>query len=169
MQQPSNVVGVLNALEIAAEDSASSLYDIVDLQRIGVGGHSLGAITSLGLVDQSCCVDQRVTAVVLVSLGDKPFTKSDAIGRSVPTLFVHGSADETFGIRTATSIFDRIDSDRYFVTLHGAPHTPFRGTFSDTVEDSVTRFLDSALKQRPGGRERLLDLGDRDNVDVTTG
>ena len=142
---------------------AAEVADQVDPGHIGAVGHSLGAVTSLGLGYGTCCADDRVTAVaswagmIFPMLGEA----SPAPGiTDRPLLLIHGDADGTVPYQSSVSAFDEVESPRWFITLPGAEHIPpFISPDSSEVSSLVTSatlaFFDAELKGDTDGITRL--------------
>jgi predicted dienelactone hydrolase len=132
----------------------------VDPARIGVGGHSLGAMTTVGLVADRCCLDQRVRAAVEVDGARRSFPNGSPIAHAVPTLWIHGDADLTFPVSESRDLFAAASSPKFLVELRGIEHTPWRVAAAvPVVQDTIERFLDEYLIGRPGGADALRSPG----------
>ncbi len=163
--QPGDVSFVITAMLRLNRDRASHFRGTIDPRHVAVVGHSLGAITTLGVAVNSCCADPRIRAVVSIDGIELPFgTGTFFTGRPLPLLLLHGDADQTIPYASSQRIFADAPSPKYFVTLHGAPHTSFRQAttaaepappWEPVVVASVTDFLDRYLK---GKREALARL-----------
>jgi predicted dienelactone hydrolase len=136
-----DVTFVLDALD-AVEDKVPALKGKLDRTRIGVGGHSYGAFTSLliggvtvnaGGEKSRSFADARVKCVLTVSAagtGEYGLTKESWKGAKGPALYVTGTRDvrpghdaawrkEPFNLSPA--------GDKYLVILDGATHFDFGG------------------------------------------
>jgi hypothetical protein len=71
--QPGDVTFVIDQMLSASTDLGSPLAGLVDSEKIGVAGHSNGAITVLGLVANSCCRDARITTAIVLSGSPSPY------------------------------------------------------------------------------------------------
>jgi predicted dienelactone hydrolase len=102
---PADVSAVLDGLADAGDGFADDLAAVVDLDRVAVAGHSLGASGVLGLAFHDCCRDPRVDAAVTfgVTLGFR-FGDEDFDLDGVPLLAIHGENDELAGITEADAI-----------------------------------------------------------------
>jgi hypothetical protein len=148
VNQPRDVTLVLDRLLSRDGHARQVLGDLMDPSRIAAGGHSLGAITTEGLTDESCCLDTRVNAAIRIDYGDRPFPDSRPVSRSLPQLFVHGTADTTFPISDSRQAFMDAKGRRFFVELRGIGHTPFYTSAEPLILQVTTDFLDYALKGR---------------------
>ncbi|HVM39750.1 MAG TPA: hypothetical protein VM618_03090, partial [Acidimicrobiia bacterium] len=71
------------------------LAGMVDGERVGVGGHSLGAITTLMATYNTCCADDRIDAAIALA-GAAVFGPPEGRwfrGSGAPLLMVHGEDD----------------------------------------------------------------------------
>ena len=135
----------------------------VDAEHVGAVGHSLGAITSLGLGYSACCTDDRVDAVaswagLLVPLQGQP-NPGDQTGDR-PLLLIHGDQDETVPYGSSTEAFEKVTSPRWFITLPGGRHippylSPTVNSAARLVTTTTIDFFDAQLKGDPGGIERM--------------
>ena len=83
-----------------------SLRRTVDRHDVGIAGHSLGAITTLGLALNTCCHDRRVEAAVAFSGLQLPFPPGTPYaGRIPPLMLVHGDKDGTVPYAGSTQIY----------------------------------------------------------------
>jgi predicted dienelactone hydrolase len=129
----------------------------VDASRIAVGGHSLGAVTTMGLVSNSCCVDSRVRAAIEIDGSTLHFPNGAVDERGVPVLLIHGDADRTFSVNGSRATYARSKPPKYLVILPGAPHTPFDIPSDETViETTMVDFLNATLRQLPSAKVRIV-------------
>jgi predicted dienelactone hydrolase len=163
--QPGDVSFVITAMLRLNRDRARHFRGVIDPSRVAVAGHSLGAITTLGVGVNSCCADTRIRAVVSIDGIELPFGHGTFFtGRRLPLLLLHGDADQTIPYAGSQRIFADAPSPKYFVTLHGAPHTSFRQPntasrpappWEPVVVSTVTDFLDRYLKGQLAALPRL--------------
>ncbi|MCU1454407.1 MAG: phospholipase/Carboxylesterase, partial [Acidimicrobiales bacterium] len=147
---------------LAASRGAGALHGTIDPARIGLGGHSLGAVTVIGAGYQTCCADHRVKAVaewagILVPLNGSVLDPASA---HLPLLVVHGDADETVRYDFGTTVYGHLGTPKLFVTLPGAGHNPPYKEGLDTPASAVvTRatigFFDAYLKGDARGLDRV--------------
>lgn len=60
---PGDVSSLLDALADPADGFADDLAESIDIDRVGIAAHSIGATTAFGLAFHECCRDDRVDAV----------------------------------------------------------------------------------------------------------
>lgn len=153
VNQPADISFLLDRL-------LAGLPERIDVKRIAVGGHSLGAMTTVGLVADRCCGDERITAAVEMSGTRRPFPGGEATAHAVPTLWVHGTDDTTFPVRDSERLFDEAAGPRFIVVLRDTPHVPWRNAEAvPLVQDAVEQFLDEYLVGVPGAADPLRGTG----------
>ena len=163
--RPKDITSVID--HVAHDPELSKL---VDLDRIGVAGHSFGAYTAMAeggmLVDLPEGKDQnlrdpRVKAVLPMSPEGHGVMGIDAGAWNkfaVPVLFLTGTKDYGQGQRSAAwrrEAFDAIKTvDEYLVVLDGATHMTFGGRGSgsehwhheEVIKAVATAWFDAQLK-----------------------
>jgi predicted dienelactone hydrolase len=163
--QPGDVSFVLTSVLRLNRDAHNPLHGLIDPTRVAVAGHSLGAITTLGVAFNSCCADARVRAVVSLAGIELPFGSGTFFGgASHPLLLLHGTSDPRVPYDGSVNVFAAAPSPKYFVSLVGAQHTPFRQAatasrpppvWEPVIVATVTDFLDGYLKGRRAAIARL--------------
>jgi fermentation-respiration switch protein FrsA (DUF1100 family) len=159
--QPADVSFVLTSvLRLARHDR--SLRRTIDRRDVGAFGHSLGAITTLGVATNSCCVDPRLRAAVSFSGIELPFDGGTFFSTPTPPLMlVHGNADGTVPYGGSVAAYSQAPRPKVFLTLEHAPHVPFRPPWLDPAVRSITDFFDGFLKH---DRDALRTLATDGNV-----
>ena len=151
-------------LDEAGGTPAAKVARQIDAAHIGAAGHSLGAITSLGLGYLPCCVEDRIAAIASWAGAFLPLQNGKAEpDQSItdrPLLLVHGDQDRTVPYRASESIFDKVASPRWFVSLPGEGHVdPFLSPGTSDAAALVTQvtldFFDAQLKGDTAGISRL--------------
>jgi dienelactone hydrolase len=149
LNQPGDVSFVITQM-MGLDRTDRALRNLIDEHDVGAAGHSLGAITTLGLTYNTCCQDPRIEAAVSLAGIRLPFDGGTFFtglqAPSAPLLLVHGNADQTVPYGASVGIFADAPPAKFFETLVGAPHTPFRPPWLDPIVKSVTDFLDRYLK-----------------------
>jgi predicted dienelactone hydrolase len=157
--------------ELKALNAKDPLRGKLDLERVGVAGHSFGAFTSLAIAGQrlgpksKSWADERVSAVVALSA---PVPKREE-GRdyskiTIPIFHMTGTADSSPIGDTAASErripFDSIsNATEYLVTFEGGDHMVFSGptirkrstdrdlAAYELIKGGTTAFWDAYLKK----------------------
>jgi predicted dienelactone hydrolase len=155
--QPADVRFVLDQVLKLDKKKGSELHGLIDPQRIGLAGKSLGAITVLEVGYNPVERDPRFKAVISLTgaVGNGPhFT-----GITTPLLLVHGDADTTISIDSSRSAYAAAGSPKFFVTIIGSTHVSAFGGASDppslAVERTTLDFLDAFVKGKQAGVARL--------------
>jgi fermentation-respiration switch protein FrsA (DUF1100 family) len=145
--QPGDVSFVITQMLRLDRTEGSPINDLINMRSIGVAGHSLGAITTLGVADNSCCQDPRIDAAISIAGLELPFPGGRYFtGDDSPLLLIHGTADKTLPYAASQTLFADARSPKYFLTLEGAPHTAFFNPWGPVITDTALAFLDRYLK-----------------------
>jgi len=164
-EQAGDVSFVIDQVLDLAGDPDQPWAALVDGERIGLGGQSFGAITTVATAVNPCCADPRISAVTEFAgawfdLGeDGPIPAADA----PPALLVHGDADPTVPYALGTALYDLYPGEVQLLTLPGSGHDPgFFGGLGEPLDALVTRatlaFYDAHLKDDPTAEDRLAGL-----------
>jgi len=157
--QPADLSFVITQVLQESAHSGGPLGGLVNPQRIGAAGHSLGGVTILGLVANTCCQDARVSAAVVMS-GDPisfPTGKVD-FGSAPPLLLVHGNADQAVPFGASVDAFDGAKAPKGLLTIRGGDHdSPVRptGRAFPSVVSTTIGFFDRYLKGQSTGAADL--------------
>lgn len=162
--QPGDASFLIDSFTDPEGDSpAAEVAAQVDADSIGAVGHSLGAITSLGLGYSECCADDRVDAVAswaglfLPMLGEGNPEKGIT---DRPLLLIHGDADGTVPYASSVNAFGDVESPRWLITLPGEGHippfiAPGASPTATLVTTATLDFFDAELKGDADGISRL--------------
>ena len=166
--QPGDVSAVISSVLEASEASDTDLSGLVDPGRVGVAGHSLGGITTLGVSANTCCRDDRIGAVVVMA-GD-PLTFPGGtfeLDQMPPLLLVHGTEDDLVTYDASVDVFNDASAPKGLLTIdggdHGAPLDPSGDGF-EAIVATTTDFFDGYLK---GDEAAIARLGSDGDTDVT--
>lgn len=157
--QPGDMSFVVDRVLAESASGSAPLSGMVDPRRIGAAGHSLGGVTVLGLVANTCCRDGRVGAGVVMSGDPVTFPTGHVdFGPAPPVLLVHGNADPAVPYVSSIQAYNAAHPPKGLLTLvgggHGAPVDPAGRGFASVVA-ATTDFFDAYLKHRPGATEHL--------------
>ncbi len=162
VDEPGDVRFVIDQLLAANDDADSPLHDAIDADRIGVGGHSLGAMATLLLVYGTEFGDDRIDAAYEAS-GSLVLVPVDAGGYDFaggpPLLAVHGDADPTVPYQAARDIYAAAHAPKWLLTITGGDHNTFLvpgGLGHDAHETALVAFFDRYVKGDTGAQDRLL-------------
>lgn len=138
-QQPGDVRFVI--------DRATRGYPrVFDVERIAVGGHSLGAITTIGTAYSSCCTDPRIDAAIEVAGVELPFPGGAFPIRPmppVPLLAVHGAADRTVPVRGSDDLYAKATGPAHYLRFPQGGHSDV--LTEALFQQAVVAFLDRYL------------------------
>jgi alpha-beta hydrolase superfamily lysophospholipase len=162
--QPADVTAVITGTVQTSGRDDGPLAGMVEPDDVGVAGHSLGGITTLGVAANTCCRDDRVTAAVVMSGDPLTFPKGTFdYAEAPPILLVHGTADDLVTYEASVDVFNEAKAPKGVLTIekgdHGAPMNPSGPAFASVVE-TTTDFFDAYLKEEPGALHRVEVDGD---------
>ena len=166
VEQPRDVSFVLGEMLRLNNQPGSGLRHVIDPTAIAAAGHSLGAITTIGVVYNSCCRDTRIRVAIPISGLELPFPGGASEFTRRPSLFIHGDADASVPYSAGHAVFlDQARRPKFFLTLFGAGHLDlFLNAPGKVINRSVVDFLDLYLKQRPSGLTRIRHDGNQAGV-----
>ena len=152
-RQPGDVSFVITQMLKLDQVGDSPVYKQIEVHRIGVVGHSLGAVTTLAVSYNSCCRDARIDASVEmdgqleIPIGPQgDFSGTYFKGQTPPLLVVNGTKDTIAPYRTSQAIYAEAPAPKYFLSLIGAPHEGFGSEpWSPVVNDTIVAFLNRYL------------------------
>jgi dienelactone hydrolase len=178
---------VLDQLTTWNADDTHALHDRLDLDHIGMSGHSFGALTTQGVAGQSVPLlgakwtDARIDAALPMSPSSPRVGKPEAaFGKvAVPWLLMTGTLDDSpIGGQTPESrreVYPALPAtiDRYELVLHEALHSAFseralpgdRGKRNPNHHRAIlalsTAFWDTYLRSDPAAKQWLQGDGAR--------
>ena len=163
--QPGDVSFVITSLLDASKKDVEPLARLVAPHGIGIAGHSLGGITTLGIAANTCCRDDRVKAAVVLSGDPLSFPKGKFdYANAPPILLVHGTADALVTYDASVGVFNRAKSPKGLVTItdgnHGAP-VAVAGPAGASVVRATTDFFDAYLGGDNVARDRIASDGEQ--------
>ena len=153
--QPGDVSYVITQMLKQNGLHSSPVYREIEPHRVGVFGHSLGAVTTLAVTYNSCCRDSRIGAAVEmdgelnVPIGPSgQFPGSYFKGKNAPLLMINGTKDTISPYPISQALYARAPSPKFLLSLIGAPHegfamTPWFATVNNTVAAFFERYLGS--------------------------
>jgi len=139
---------------------------LIDENRIGLMGHSLGGYTALGLAGGwSSWKDKRVKAVVLLSPHVSPYIVHGTLKNiDVPVIYQGGTLDDfnTPLMKSGNGAYAQSNAPKYFMELDGADHFSWLEKdprFHDVIDQVTLAFFDKYLKGTevavlPGGKAK---------------
>ncbi len=156
VHQPADVRFLLDELlDLPADDP---LAGSIDPQRLAAAGHSLGAITTLGVSLNSCCLDRRLDAAVAISGLRLPFPDGDFDDLSAtPFLVIHGGDDAVVPVSGSDSLFEDSEGPAHYLRFPEGDHTGFLFTDGPLVDRVVLAFLDRYVRDRSAALNPIAD------------
>lgn len=120
LNQPADVSYVLTQVLALDTKDGDPLHGRIRTDRIAVTGHSGGAVTTLGLLSR-CCREPRATAAIVLSGTPQGFENTYA-RPGVPTLFLHGSADQQIPIDRGRAAYAAAPTPKAMIELINGSH-----------------------------------------------
>ncbi|MBA2624762.1 MAG: alpha/beta hydrolase [Acidimicrobiia bacterium] len=164
VNQPADVSFVIDEMLRLDRQRGGWLRRGLRRTRIGVAGHSLGGVTTLGFLN-GCCRDHRVDALIPMSAIRLPFGDgSYEPARRIPVLLIHGDADGTVPYGGSTTAYADARRPKFLLTLLGAGHVPFGGPAGEVLVESTVDFLDRYVARSRPALDDLIGDGARPGV-----
>jgi hypothetical protein len=148
--QPGDISFVITSVLAASAEKGQPLSGLVNPNEIGAAGHSNGAITTLGLVANTCCPDTRIKAAeVLAGTQSATFNGGHYdFTHTPPILFVHGSDDAVIPYNDGVTAYNDAHGPKALLTVIGGDHgsaaggaAPSRASVYATTADFFRGYL----------------------------
>lgn len=172
VHQPGDMRYVVDAVLRQSAGGSGPLAGLVDPHEVGAAGHSNGAISTLGLVADTCCKDARIKAAVVMAGTTEGFPGGHyELDHSPPLLLVHDTTDEVVPYRSAVVEYDRARGPKALLTIRGSTNRALSGASahtaaagvggpaSATVIRTTTDFFDAYLRHDQAARRRIGPAG----------
>ena len=163
VNQPKDMAYVINAVLVDSRLPDGTLSGLVNPDEIGAAGHSNGAVTTLGLVANTCCYDAAVKAAVVMAGTTEGFPSGHyELTKAPPLLLVHGTADQLIPYRSAPLIYNLARGPKGLLTLADGSHDAAGGQdpqSASTVIRTTTDFFEAYLTGSRQARSRLTTDG----------
>ena len=170
--QPGDMSFVIDQVLSASVAPNGPLSGLVDPNEIGAAGHSNGAITTLGLVANSCCLDTRVKAAVVMAGTTEGLGRgSYDLAKAPPLLVVSDVHDGLVPYADAVAVFNGARGPKALLTLSwdsssdstgSTAHMAASGVVGPTsgpVIKSTTAFFNAFLKGEHGALQAVSTNG----------
>jgi predicted dienelactone hydrolase len=180
MLRVQDVSAVLDQLDHWNKTDAHMLAERLDMGKVGMSGHSFGAVTTQAVSGQTTdsgravFTDARIVAAVVMSPSSpRRGTPQEAFGKvSIPWMLMTGTKDTApigdDDMQSRLAVFPALPAGgKYELVLHGAEHSAFteRALPGDTEPRNPnhhrailalsTAFWDAYLRKDPAGRQWL--------------
>ena len=156
--QPGDASFVIDRV-LADARGSGWLHGLVDPNRIGAAGHSLGGFTTYELVYNLGCADKRIKAAVVLSGGLGGCPGDHFTGIDTPLLAIHGDHDRTVPYKYGKSAFDKANRPKYMMTILGGAHSSeeLGGTSPKqrALTEAMIAFFDEYLRGQSGALREL--------------
>jgi dienelactone hydrolase len=166
--QPGDMSFIIDQVLNASAAPTGPLSGLVDRNEIGAAGHSNGAITTLGLVANSCCLDTRVKAAVVMAGTTEGLGRgSYQLAKAPPLLVVSDVHDGLVPYADAVAVFNQARGPKALLTLDwdsssdstgSTAHMAASGVVGPTsgrVIKSTTAFFNVFLKHEHGALQAV--------------
>ena len=157
VNQPGDMAYVISRLLVISGRKHGVLSGLVAPADIAVAGHSDGGDTVAAIAANTCCLDHKVAAAVVLAGAEWPPMGGSYFPKGTPPiLFVQGDADN-INLPADSLMMYRADTTgpRFYLDLFGAGHlSPYegRGLPEAVVARVTTDFLDRYVaRQLPAG------------------
>jgi len=159
VQQPADVRFITDQV-LAMNQPGGSLEGLIDPDRLGISGLSLGGATTYAKLFHPCCVDDRFRSAVLMSAFLYPQPGGDfAFDRQFPILVFAGTADLAIPYAVQQEAIGQLPGPTWAVTLTDGNHSgPFENTPSphdQVVVDTSLDFWAGTLRDDAAALERI--------------
>jgi dienelactone hydrolase len=164
-EQSGDVSFLIDEVLAASHVPGDPFEGVVDNERIGIGGLSLGAATTYTTAFGECCQDDRIDAVVTLSGLAVPVAPDHL---DLPVFVGHSDDDPLLAYESAVEMYEGFTGPAYLLTVFGGSHAlayEDNGHPAGPVIDlATTRFWDRYLRGDPDVPQELLtteELADR--------
>ncbi len=152
VNQPRDMAFVIRQMLGISGSGHGALAGLVDPAQIAVAGHSDGGDTVAALVGNTCCLDHKVAAAIVLAGGEWPAMRGTYFPAGTPPmLFVQGSADPINPPSASLQMYRADTGTRFYLNLYGASHLPpYEG--SQPPEPTVARVTTEFLNRYVAGQ-----------------
>ncbi len=169
--QPKDMSYVIDAVLSDSLLQSGTLSGLIDPKEIGAAGHSNGAVSTLGLVANTCCLDSRVKSAVVMAGTTEGFPPGHYdFSKAPPLLLVHGTADQLVPYRSEPLIYNQTLGPKGLLTLVGGSHDAAAGQdprSASAVIRTTTDFFEAYLTGNRQAASRLATDGSSPTTKIT--
>jgi fermentation-respiration switch protein FrsA (DUF1100 family) len=170
VNQPKDMSYVIGAVLSDSRLPSGTLSGLVDPREVGAAGHSNGAVTTLGLVANTCCQDSRVKAAIVMAGTTEGFPPGHYdFSKTPPLLLVHGTADQLIPYRSAPLVYNQARGPKGLLTVEGGSHGGAAGQdpqSASTVVRTTTDFFEAYLTGDRHAKSNLASDGHSANTKI---
>jgi dienelactone hydrolase len=170
--QPADMSFVIGQMLKASSSPGGPLSGLIEPTEVGAAGHSNGAITTLGLVANTCCRDTRVkSAVVMAGTTEGLGRGQYDLAEAPPLLVVSDLHDGLVPYSDAVAVFNQARGPKALLALSWDPRSDTTGSTahmassgavgptSSAVLKSTTAFFNASLKREHGALQEVAAAG----------
>lgn len=170
LEQPGDISFVITSI-LQLTKTPGLLFGVVDPDQIGDSGQSDGGVTAAAAAYNTCCIDARIKASVILTGGAFGFDGQWFPAGTPPVMFVHATADEVNPYSASTSMFAQAQSPKYLLTIEGGDHLSVYvdPPWEDHVAAAMTAFFDLFLEGDQAAAERLAVAGNQPGYALESG
>ncbi|HVA06685.1 MAG TPA: neocarzinostatin apoprotein domain-containing protein [Acidimicrobiales bacterium] len=163
INQPGDMSFVITSVLRTSAQPGGPLSGLIDRQEIGAAGHSNGAITTLGLVADTCCHDHRVKAAVVMAGTTEAFPGGHFdLVQAPPLLLIHGTADALVPYSGAVAVFNAARGPKGLLSIKGGDHGSAAGLTASSagvVQRTTTDFFEAYLRGDRAAQAGITTVG----------
>jgi len=166
--QPDDMSFVIDQVLKDSAAATGPLAGLVDSNEVGAAGHSNGAITTLGLVANSCCRDTRVKAAVVMAGTTEGLGRGRyELAQAPPLLVVQDRHDGLVPYADAVTVFNQARGPKALLTLNWDSRSDSTGSTAHMASSGVvgptsgpviratTAFFNAFLKHEHGALQAV--------------
>lgn len=127
VNQPGDVSFIIDSLLAASADPADELHELIDPQRIGVAGLSLGGLTTTLVGFHRDLRDPRIRAAASIAGPASFFDRQFFRTADLPFLMIAGTSDAIVPYEPNAASIPMLDDEALLVTLEAGSHIGFVG------------------------------------------
>ena len=159
IHQPGDMSFVVKSVLKLSAGKSGPLVGLINPDEVGAAGHSYGAVTTVGLVANTCCKNATVKAAAILSGTMEAFPDGRySFANTPPLLVVHGTADKLIPYEGGVDIFNAAHGPKAMLTIKDGDHMSAAGLAAASGPDvmkATTDFFDGYLRGNKDALERL--------------